>query len=97
MDLAEKYEKRWKMREKVEDLYSRAAEIDDGVREYFDLESDKMLGKKIKVLSALINGKGVDEIGKDYFDILEDFDQSTIEEGQIARVGDWEFDPLKYK
>ena len=95
MDLAEKLEKRWKMREKVEDLYSRAAEIDDGVREYFDLESDKMLGKKIKVLSALIDGKGADEIGKDYFDVLEGFDQSAVEDGQIARVGDWEFDPSK--
>ena len=94
---AQKKEKEAKLWSLIDDLYAEVADFDDGVKQYFDLESMEMPEKKAKVLSALADGKSPEEIGKDYFDILEGFDQSAVPEGQIAMVGDWEFDPEKYK
>lgn len=88
---------RQRLSRKVEDLWSEVSLFDDGVQKYFDLESDKMLKKKVRVLSGLLNGKSPEEFGKDYFDILEGFDQNSVPEGQIEMVGDVEFDPAKFK
>ena len=97
MDELKELEKKDRLWDKVEELYSEVSEFDDGVKNYFDLESDENLEKKIKVLNALIKGKTPDKIGKDYFDILELFDQDDVRDGTVAMVGDWEFDPEKYK
>lgn len=96
-ELSEKMAKRQRLKQKVYELYEECEEFDDGVRMYFDTVSDKMLGKKVKVLSQLIEGKSPDEIGKDYFDILEGFDKESIPEGAVADVGGWEYDAEKYR
>ena len=56
-----------------------------------------MLSKKIRVLRELKDGKSVEEIGKDYFDILEKFDKGSVKDGEQVEVGDWIYDPKKYK
>ena len=86
-----KMEERRRLSEKVESLWSEVSTFDDGVRLYFDPESDKMLKKKVRVLTDILGGKSPGEIGKDYFDILEGFDQSAVSDGQSVMVGDWEF------
>ena len=40
------------------------------VSQFFDDESDKMLDEKIEVLTALKNGKSIEEIPK-FYDVLE--------------------------
>lgn len=52
-------------------LYSKCKAKDDAVKEYFDIDSVKMLNKKKRVLQALIDGKKPKEIGQDYWDVLE--------------------------
>ena len=74
---------RQRLSRKVEDLWSEVSLFDDGV--------------KVRVLSGLLNGKSPEEFGKDYFDILEGFDQNSVPDGQIEMVGDVEFDPAKFK
>jgi len=96
-ELATRMEQLDRMRKKVTALWEKVSEFDDGVANFFDLESEEMLGKKIRVLQELIDGKSPDEIGKPYFDILEEFDQSGVRDGEVADVGGWEFDPEKYK
>lgn len=44
---------------------------DEGVMRYFDADSEKNMKKKITVLKRLNKGEDPDEIGQDYFDILE--------------------------
>lgn len=95
--LAARMEQIDRMEKKVYELFAEVSEFDDGVANFFDLGSDKMLGLKIKVLSALKDGKSPEEIGKDYFDILEEFDQESVPDGEVTEVGGWEFDPSKYK
>lgn len=109
-DFAEKYgkklsqeefaklaEERDKMGSEVSDLWMECETFDDGIRDFYDLHSDKLMFKKKKVLQALIDGKAPDEIGKDYWDILELFDKSEVEDGHTCIVGGWEYDPKKYK
>lgn len=91
MDEIKEMEKKSRLWDKVEELRSEVADFDDGVRGYFDITSDAMLDKKFKVLNALSKGKSPDEIGKDYFDILEYFDQDAVPEGMSVMVGDAEF------
>jgi len=50
-------------------LYAICA--DEGVERYFDVDSEKNLGEKKRVLKLLNAGKDPDEIGRAYFDILE--------------------------
>ena len=88
---ARKMEEKRRLSEKVENLWSEVSTFDDGVRLYFDPESDKMLKKKVRVLTDIMNGESPEDIGKDYFDILEGFDQSAVPKGQSVMVGDWEF------
>lgn len=46
-------------------------EVDDQlVKKFFDIDSDKMLDKKIEVLTKLANGTAPDDI-PEYYDILE--------------------------
>lgn len=71
--------------------------FDDGIRGFFDYRSNKMRTKKKKVLQALIDGKAPDEIGNDYWDILELFDKTDLDENCTYIIGGWEFDPRKYK
>lgn len=52
-------------------LFRECREIDDNIKSYYDMESLTMLEKKRKVLQALIDGKKPNEIGQDYWDILE--------------------------
>jgi hypothetical protein len=91
MDEIKEMAKQARLWQKVAELYDEVAMFDDGVREYFDLESDEMLEKKFKVLNALSKGESPEDIGKDYFDILEGFDQGAVPEGQTVMVGDVEF------
>lgn len=91
MDEIKEMEKQARLWQKVAELYDEVAMFDDGVREYFDLESDEMLEKKFKVLNALSKGESPEDIGADYFDILEGFDQGAVPEGQTVMVGDVEF------
>lgn len=44
---------------------------DEGVMRYFDADSEKNLRKKIKVLKKLNDGVSPEEIGADYYEILE--------------------------
>lgn len=67
----EKQAKIKKLWSEVLALYSECKVKDDAIKEYFDTDSVKMLETKKKVLQALIDGKQPDEIGRDYWDILE--------------------------
>lgn len=95
--IANRLEQLDRMEDRVLDLFNEVSDFDDGVANFFDIESDKMLGKKIRVLQELRDGKSPEEIGKDYLDILEGLDKSEMSDGKIIEVGGWEFDPLKYK
>ena len=90
-------ETRNKISNEVNKLWMECETFDDGIRFCYDMNSDKMMFKKKKVLQALIDGKAPDEIGKDYWDILELFDKSEVEDGHTCIVGGWEYDPKKYK
>ena len=81
----------------VMELYSKCELFDEAIRNFFNISSRKMLVKKKKVLQEVIDGKSPDEIGKDYWDILELFDKSEVEDGHTCIVGGWEYDPKKYK
>lgn len=93
----EMMKRRERLRSEMLELLPEVSDIDEGVAEYFDIESDKMLSKKIRVLRELKDGKSVEEIGKDYFDILEKFDKGSVKDGEQVEVGDWIYDPKKYK
>lgn len=45
-------------------------EIDEPLLKFFDIDSDKMLDEKIRVLKALKQGKTISEI-PEFYDILE--------------------------
>lgn len=81
------------LRQKVMELYEECALFDDGVRTFFNIESNKMLGKKVKVLKLLKDGKDPDEIGKAYYDILEDLD---VPDGEAVEIRGQIYDPHKY-
>lgn len=51
--------------------------VDIMIVQYFDIESDKMLDKKISVLERLRKGEQPDEIGDDYYAILELYDEEA--------------------
>lgn len=57
--------------EKKETILNLLFEVDCyEVSQFFDIESDKMLDDKIKVLTALKDGKAIKEIPK-FYDVLE--------------------------
>ena len=82
-------------RDKLRDEMARLLfDCDDiGVEEFFEFESDAMLEKKIKVLKALNEGKSPDEIGKEYYDILENL---HVPKGQIVEIQGQIFDPHQF-
>lgn len=96
-DMNRRMEQIDRMEKKVSELYNEVSEFDDGVAQYFDIGSDKMLGTKIRVLTELKEGKSPGEIGKSYFDILEGFDKDGVPDGGFTEVGGWEYNPEKYK
>ena len=65
MNAREKIEKK----EKIADLLLEV-EFPFQMGRYFDLESDKLLDEKIKVLEALKKGKNIEDIPK-FYDVLE--------------------------
>ena len=70
------------------------ADCDDiGVQEFFNFESDRLLAKKVRVLKDLNDGKDPEEIGKDYYDILENL---KVPDGQMIEIQGQIFDPHKY-
>ena len=85
-----------KLRKKVIELYDSVAMFDDVVAGLFDVDSDKMMEKKYRVLKALDEGKNPEEIGKDYLDILEKIDKDALKDGRTIMVEGVEIDPKKY-
>ena len=65
MNAREKIEKK----EKITDLLLEV-EFPFQMDKFFDLESDKLLDEKIKVLEALKKGKNIEDI-PNFYDILE--------------------------
>lgn len=60
-------------REKIVKITDLWWQIDDPVfKEFFDLDSEKMLDEKINVMEDLIAGKSPGEI-KDYYRVLENY------------------------
>ena len=82
-----------RMRDAVIRYYSELNDLDMGVAEFFDVESDRMMDKKLRVLKALHDGKSPEEIGKDYLDILEKYDPS---QGPVKIEG-WTLNPKDFK
>ena len=54
-------------REKIFDLLMK---VNDDLLRYFDIDSDKLLDEKIKVLTDLKSGKQIEDI-PNYYDIFE--------------------------
>lgn len=96
-NLGEQLEEFSKLGWEISDLWLECITFDDGIRNFYDSYSHKMRTKKKKVLQALIDGKAPDEIGNDYWDILELFDKTDLDENCTYIIGGWEFDPRKYK
>lgn len=55
---------------KKEKIFDLLMEVDDDLLRYFDIDSDKLLDEKIKVLTDLKSGKPIKDI-PNYYDILE--------------------------
>ena len=58
------------MIEKKIKIMQLISEIDEPLLDFLDIDSDKMLDKKIEVLEQLKQGKTISEI-KGFYDILE--------------------------
>ena len=58
------------MEEKKIKIMQLLSEIYEPLLEFFDVDSDKMLDKKIKILTDLKNGKKIADI-PNFYDILE--------------------------
>lgn len=58
------------MEEKKIEIMQLLSEIYEPMLEFFDVDSDKMLDEKIKVLTDLKNGKKIADI-PNFYDILE--------------------------
>lgn len=58
------------MEEKKIKIMKLLSEIYEPLLEFLDIDSDKMLDEKIKVLTELKNGKNISEI-PNFYDILE--------------------------
>lgn len=59
----------WNAWMKVVELFEACT--DEEVLMWFDLDSEKMLNKKIRVLTAINEGRTAEEIGPEYDEILE--------------------------
>lgn len=60
--------------EKLMKVHALLAEVSDVlIDRFFDVDSEELLDEKIKVLTALKNGKAPDQIPQ-YYSILENFD-----------------------
>lgn len=78
---------RAKLMEEVMELYADCYDLDEGVARFFNVESEKMPKKKIRVLTRIKNGEHGPDIGDEYFDILEDIPKD--EDGNVGIVVDW--------
>lgn len=58
------------MEDKKIKIMQLLSEIYEPMLEFFDVDSDKMLDEKIKVLTDLKNGKSISDI-PNFYDILE--------------------------
>ena len=85
---------RQKLYREVVDLFEEVSTFDDIVGEYFDLDSERMLPKKKRVLQALVDGKTREEIGRDYLEVLENL---KIPDGSVVMLGGEEIDPRDFK
>ena len=90
MDM-EKWVKMHELHDEVLKLYY---DVDDEVvEEFFDVESMKNLKKKKRVLQMIKDGKGKEDIGKDYYDILEKLE---VPEGQYLLFSGEKLDPHEF-
>ena len=60
------------MEDKKLQILELLSQVYDPMLEFFNVDSDKMLDEKIKVLTDLKNGKSISEI-PNFYDILEDY------------------------
>lgn len=60
------------------DLYKQIMEdgLDDIIVEFFDIDSEKDVKKKIRILEAVIDGRDRDSI-PGYYDILTGYDENS--------------------
>ena len=56
----------------IDELWLEVSQEDNLVKRFFDVDSEKMLDKKIRVLKALKDGKSPGEIDG-FYDILEKY------------------------
>ena len=61
---------------KIMELWTEVSFNNNLVRDFFDLSSDKMLDKKIEVLTALKNGKAPSDIPH-FYEVLEEYPQEN--------------------
>lgn len=68
-------------KDKILDLYTELVKSGDNViRDFFDLSSDKMLDKKIDVLTKLKNGVKPSDI-PDFYEVLEEYPGDDVDWG----------------
>ena len=60
---------------------------DEGVSKFFNVGSERMLKKKLRILTELNKGTDRETLGGDYFKILEDIPRD--ENGEISIEIDW--------
>lgn len=70
---------------RVNDLWMKAINFPPMLRQFFDLDSDKLLDKKIEVLTALQEGKTISNI-PNLYDILELYPKKQEMNGIITDV-----------
>lgn len=56
----------------IDELWLEVSQEDNLVKRFFDVDSEKMLDKKIRVLKALKDGKSPGEIDG-FYDVLEKY------------------------
>lgn len=76
-----------KLYDEVIDLFIECSMMDEGVERYFDMESEKILNKKKRILTRIKDGEYGPGIGKEYFDILENIPRDS--NGKVNIVVDW--------
>ncbi len=65
---------------RVNDLWMESINFPPMLRQFFDLESDKLLDEKIEVLTALKEGKAISDI-PDFYDVLELYPKEQEKDG----------------
>lgn len=72
IEKAKRIERLYDLHAEVMELAAKC-DIEEDVVHYFDWDSMKNLELKKKVLTRILNGEGPDEIGDDYYKILEKY------------------------